>query len=158
MTRPVAALTLAAALLAACAPTDEVSRRLPPNYLANAAERVAAADWSDPETVTLTLGASGFVPAELTLRRDRPTRLVVVNASGADHELVAPEFFRDVAVERLSGPDGVTRAAWVSRVGLPAGQTREIWLIAARFGAYRFECGRLGHAALGERGLISVEP
>jgi uncharacterized cupredoxin-like copper-binding protein len=152
------AVTLTALLLAGCAASDTVSTLQPPGYLAKAPALVAAADWSAPDTVSLRLGANGFAPSELLFHRDRPTRLVIHNATTSDHDLEAEQFFRDIAVWRLTGPDGERTAPWVESIGLPAGQTREVWFIPARYGAYRFECSRLGHASLGERGLISVEP
>jgi len=152
------ALALTLVLLGGCAPSDEVFSRQPAGFLARAPEIVAAADWSAPETLTLRLGETGFVPAELVVHRDRPTRLVIENTTDSGHDLVAEQFFRDIAVSRLVGPQGERSVPWVETIALPAGQTRELWFIPARFGAYRFQCSRLGHAALGERGLISVEP
>ena len=144
--------------LSACAGSDVVSTALPPNYLKDAPEIVAAADWSAPETVTVTMADFAFRPLELNLHRDRPTRLVLANPTTRDHAIVAEQFFREVAVRQLVGPDGTTPAPWIGKVVVPAGQTREIWLVPARYGAYRFECDVTGHSALGENGLINVIP
>ena len=144
--------------LAACAGSDGVKTSLPPNYLKDAPDIVAAADWSDPETVTVTFGDHAFMPAEISLHRDRATRLVVVNPTTSDHALVSDQFFRDVAVRQLVGPTGTITAPWVSKVVIPEGQTREIWLVPARYGSYRYECDVTGHSAMGENGLINVIP
>ena len=144
--------------LAACAGNDAVSTALPPNYLRDAPEIVAAADWSAPDTITVTLANYRFDPSELTFHRDHPTRLVLVNPTTSDHSVVAPQFFKEVAVRQLVGPGGAVPAPWISKVVVPAGQTREIWLVAARYGAYRFESDVTGDSALGMNGLINVIP
>ncbi|MDO8605896.1 MAG: hypothetical protein Q7R40_05130 [Phaeospirillum sp.] len=144
--------------LSACAGSDAVSTALPPGYLSAAREIVAAADWSNPETVTVTLANYRFSPGEFDLHRDRPTRLVLVNPTATDHAMVAEQFFREVAVRQLVGPTGTTPAPWISKVVIPAGQTREIWLVPARYGAFRFKCDVTGHSAFGMNGLINVIP
>lgn len=151
------ALVLAcAATLTACAGSDKLSARQPPGFVANAAEIVAATDWSDPETITVSVVGHAFSPAELTFHRDRATRLVVVNATDSDHGIAADQFFADIAVERVSGPAGTARAPWIEKLVVPAGQTKELWFVPARFGAYSFECPATGHPSLGERGIINV--
>jgi len=143
-------------VLAGCAGTDEVSTRLPPGFLTNAQEIIAATDWSDPEVVTLTIRDHAYSPAEITFHRDRATRLVVVNASDSDHAIESEQFFPDIAVERIFGSDQTVRAPWIKKLVVPAGQTKELWFVPARFGAYPFQCSLPGHASLGERGLIDV--
>ena len=119
---------------------------------------VAAADWSAPETIAVAITNYAYQPAELTLHRDRPTRLVLTNTTTTDHSIVAPQFFREVASKQLVGPDGTVAAPWITKVVVPAGQTREIWLLPAHYGAFRFECDVTGHSAFGENGLINVVP
>ncbi len=155
MRRTLAALSLAFGL-AGCAGSDAAYTQLPPGYLRDAAEIVARADWSSPDIVTVTIAGHAFSPNELVFHRDRPTRLVLVNSTDSDHAVVADQFFTDIAVERISGGGQTTRAPWVGKVVVPAGETRELWFVPARFGAYRFECPVAGHAGLGERGLIEV--
>ena len=145
-------------VLSACAGSDTVKTALPPNYLKDAPEIAAAADWSDPETVSVTLGDYAFSPSEINLHRDRATKLVLSNPTTSDHTLVSDQFFREVAILQLVGPSGTTKAPWVSKVVIPAGQTREIWLVPARYGSYRYECDLTGHSSLGENGLINVIP
>jgi uncharacterized cupredoxin-like copper-binding protein len=145
------------ALLSACAGSDAVSTLQPPGYLHDAAQVVAGADWTNPDTVTVRLENYAFVPDELTFLRDRATRLVLVNSTETDHSFEAKEFFKTVAVKQLSGPSGTLTAPWVEHIAVPAGQTKELWFVPARYGAYHFECGVVGHATLGMRGLINVQ-
>ncbi len=99
-----------------------------------------------------------YAPRRLEVERRADGSLVLANPTARDHAIVADQFFREVAVRQLVGPTGTTPAPWVSKVVVPAGQTREIWLVPARYGAYRFECDVTGHSALGENGLINVIP
>ena len=144
--------------LGACAGSDAVSNRLPPGFVANAAEIVAAADWASPETVNVTISGHAFRPSELNFHRDRATRLVLVNATDSDHGIEAKQFFTDIAVESVRGGGQVLKGPWIEALAIPAGQTKELWFVPARYGAYAFECSALGHPSLGERGLIDVVP
>lgn len=153
--RPVlAALSLLA--LAACAGSDAVTSRLPPGFVSNAAEIVAGADWAAPEEVRVTIADHAFKPAEWTFHRDRATRLVLVNATDSDHGLAARQFFADIAVESVRGGGQTLKGPWIESLSIPAGQTKELWFVPARFGAYAFECSAIGHPSLGERGVIDV--
>ncbi len=147
---------LALLLLSACAGTDAVSQVQPAGYLRDAAELVAAADWSAPETLTVRIPGYRFTPDEMVFHRDRPTRLVLVNETERNHSFVAKAFFQGIAVKQLSGPGGTMDGPWVERVLVPAGETKELWFVPARYGSYKFECDITGHSALGMSGLIDV--
>lgn len=146
-------LTLA---LAACAGESEVSRLQPQGYLREAPELVAQADWSAPETLTVQLVNHAFVPSDLIVHRNRPTRLVLRNSSGSDHTFVSEALFRTLAVHRLATPQAAMEGPWVEKVVVPAGQTVELDFIPARYGAYRYECTVTGHALLGMTGVVNV--
>lgn len=141
-----------------CAGSDTISAALPPNYLSTAPQILAATDWSNPETVTVTMANFEFNPSDLSLHRDRATRLVFINPTTKDHAVVADQFFREVATYQVVGPTGPSAAPWLSKLVVPAGQTKEVWLVPARFGAYSFQCGVTGHSAFGMNGIITVIP
>lgn len=145
-----------ALLLGACAGTDVVSRLQPPGYLRDAPEVVAQADWGNPDTVTVELRDYEFVPDELSFHRDRATRLVLVNPTAKDHTFVSQAFFQGIAVKQLVGPEQTVEGPWVEKVVVPAGQTKELWFVPARFGAFKFECTVAGHATLGMTGVANV--
>lgn len=142
--------------LAACAGSDEFSGRMPPGYLPEAAELSSQADWSNPRVVEVQLVNYAFVPNELVFRRDEPTKLVLRNASGSDHTFVSKDFFRRIAVRQLVGAETTATVPWVERIVVPAGQTKELWFVPARYGAFTFECDVTGHALLGMKGVINV--
>ncbi len=150
------AVALSLSVLAACAGSDTVSNRLPPGFVSDAAEIVAATDWATPEEVRVTIAGHAFKPSEWTFHRDRATRLVLVNATESDHGLAARQFFADIAVESVRGGGQTLKGPWIESLSIPAGQTKELWFVPARFGAYTFECSAIGHPSLGERGVIDV--
>lgn len=156
MTARFLVLPLVLLTLAGCAGSDAVSNRLPPGFVADAAEIVAAADWSAPEEVRVTIGGHAFKPSEWTFHRDRATRLVLVNATESDHGLKARQFFADIAVESVRGGGRTLKGPWIENLVVEAGQTKELWFVPARFGSYAFECSAVGHPSLGERGTIDV--
>ncbi|BAE49593.1 hypothetical protein [Paramagnetospirillum magneticum] len=156
MTLRVLAVAFSLSLLAACAGSDSVSNRLPPGFVSNAAEIVAGADWAAPEEVRITIADHAFRPAEWVFHRDRATRLVLVNATESDHGLKARAFFTDIAVESVRGGGQVLKGPWIESLAIPAGETKELWFVPARFGSYSFECSAVGHPSLGERGVIDV--
>lgn len=143
-------------LLAACAGEDQISRYQPPGYLPNAAELSSQADWSTPDVVEVQLVNHAFVPNELTFHRNRPTRLILRNPSTSDHTFVSEQWFPTIAVRQLVGRDITATTPWVEKVVVPAGETKELWFVPARYGAYTFECTVTGHALLGMKGVVNV--
>lgn len=155
--RGLPAAAAALLLVAGCAQEDKVSRLQPVNALADAPRIVATADWSAPETVTVSLSDYKFTPDHLVFHRDRPTRLVLQNVSDGEHTFVSEGFLPTVAVKQIDGPNGSTPGPWVEQVAVPAGQTKELWFVPAKYGAWTFECTKTGHAMLGMTGVVNVE-
>lgn len=143
-------------LLAACAGEDQISRYQPMGYLPNAAELSNQADWSAPDIVEVQLVNHAFVPNELNFHRNRPTRLILKNTSTSDHTFVSEQFMPTIAVRQLVGRDITATTPWVEKVVIPAGETKELWFVPARYGAYTFECTVTGHALLGMKGVVNV--
>lgn len=156
MIRRAAAAFALTVLLAACAGSDTMSRRLPPGFVSDAAQIVANTDWVAPEEIRLTISGHQFQPDQLTFHRDRATRLILVNPTDSEHGISARQFFADIAVESVRTGNQVEKGPWIEELILPAGQTKELWFVPARFGAYSFECSSFGHPSLGERGTIQV--
>ncbi len=149
-----AVLTLA---LAACGGGgDQLGSLAPANGLPDAPRLVAEADWSAPELVTVVLADHAFRPDALVFHRDHPTRLVLQNTTDSDHTFVSTGFFQSIAVAQLVSNGTSTAGPYVESVSLPAGQTKEMWFIPARYGAWTFSCEILGHALRGETGTVNV--
>lgn len=143
-------------VLAACAGEDQISRYQPVGYLPGAEQISSQADWSNPDVVEMQLVNHAFVPNEITVRRDRPTRLILKNPSKSDHTFVGEQFFKSIAVRQLVGRDITATTAWVEKVVVPAGETKELWFVPTRYGAFTFECTVTGHALLGMQGVVNV--
>ncbi len=140
-----------AALLGACQPVGGVEGAKP-------ASAVAAADWSLTVTRTLRIRQDEYAPLVITLRRDRPYVLKIVNGDDVAHAFSAPDFFQAIAVKSVGPADQVVEPG--SSIDLPAGQTRELAFVPLRDGYYSFAdgwTGRLLGGILGTRGLIVVE-
>ncbi|MBC7951743.1 MAG: cupredoxin domain-containing protein [Rhodospirillaceae bacterium] len=143
-------------LLAACAGEDQISRYQPVGYLPEAEQISSQADWSNPDVVEMQLVNHAFVPDEITVRRNRPTRLILKNPSKSDHTFMGELFMKSIAVRQLVGRDITATTPWVEKVVIPAGETKELWFIPTRYGAFTFECTVTGHALLGMKGIINV--
>jgi uncharacterized cupredoxin-like copper-binding protein len=157
MTRVVAVMA-GLLVLAGCAGEDRLDRLQPGGFLAEAPQMVAAADWSAPDTVSMTLSDYAFTPNHITVHRNRPTRLVLRNVADGDHTFVSDGFFKTIAVKQVSGPAGLAAGPWVEKVVVPAGQTKELWFIPATYGSWGFQCSQPGHAMLGMTGVVDVVP
>ncbi len=144
--------------LAACAPEDQIDRLQPLGYLTSAPQRVAQADWSRPDTVTVTLSNYAFTPDHLVFHRDHPTRLILRNVGDTTHTFVSPGFFKTIAVKQVVTPAGVENGSWVESVAVPKGQTKELWFIPAEYGSWGYECTVPFHAAMGMTGVVDVAP
>lgn len=122
---------------------------------------VAAADWSLAVTRTLRIRQDEYAPLVITLRRDRPYVLKLVNGDNAAHVFSAPDFFQAIAVKSLGPADQAIEPGWaLSSIDLPAGQTRELAFVPVRDGYYSFAdgwTGRLLGGIHGTPGLIIVE-
>lgn len=143
-------------LLAACAAEDAVSGLQPPGALTDAPAMVAQADWSNPAVVTLTIADGDVSPPELTFQRGRPVRLVIRNMAASDQNVTADGFFRTIAVRQVVGPTGTVAGPWVRQVGIPLGQTKEVWFVPGRYGAWNFKCSTPGLSMLGATGVVNV--
>lgn len=143
-------------VLAACAGEDVVSKRQPVGYLPDAIQLTAATNWRKPETIELDLVNHAFIPNEITVKRNKPYRLVLTNGSTSDHTFVSDGLFRSMAVRQLVSRAGTSTAPWVEKITITAGETKELWFVPARYGAFPFECTVTGHALLGMKGVVNV--
>ncbi len=150
-----------AVLLGACQAGDGVEGAADTLAPSKTAPVVATADWSLTVTRTLRIRQDEYAPLVITLRRDRPYVLKLINGDDAAHVFSAPDFFQAIAVKSLMPADQAIEPGWApSSIDLPAGQTRELAFVPVRDGYYSFAdgwTGRLLGGILGTRGLIVVE-
>jgi uncharacterized cupredoxin-like copper-binding protein len=153
-----ASIGLLAALLAAtgCTATDVVSGDSA-GYLADAPQRVAAADWSRAQTVEVALSEFKYVPAAFRFRSGEPYRLRFVNRGVEPHDFTAEPFFKAIAVQKLATKDGDVAAPKLRSIGLNAGETKELFFVPIVPGRYSFDCDEPLHALFGMNGEAVIE-
>ncbi len=143
--------------LASCSSGDVVLSEAPAGYLQNAGTRVAAADWSETENVTLELSEFQFKPTALVFREGVPTRLMLRNVGGRTHTYVSEGFFKAIAAQKLVSADGEVGYPYFERIELPAGETKQLHFVPVTKGSYPLECSILLHDVFGMVGQITVQ-
>jgi uncharacterized cupredoxin-like copper-binding protein len=149
MRRSLAAVLVSLAVAMAGAAVDAE----PPQEYGKA---LAAADWSQMVTVTVTLSEYAFSPTPLLFKEGVPTKLVLKNAGKEHHYFVSEEFFRNVATRKVQSSDGEAKAPFFAAVEVYAGKTMEWFLIPMKKGTYDLLCTVPGHAERGMKGTIEV--
>lgn len=125
----------------------------------DAAQRVAAADWSRLETVTVTMTDFAYQPATLVFRQGAPIKLVIENRGNQKHYFTAEAFFRAIATRKVqSNTDGEIKAPWFSAIEVYPGRSLDLYFIPVVAGSYPLHCTIEGHAELGMTGEIRIEP
>ena len=133
-----AALFLTAGVLQACAYPGGTNSFFANTCVADARERVEAADWSKAEVIPIRIRQNEFNPMIIGLKRDQPYVIRITNADDAHHVFGAGEFFQSVAVAKVDmGGDGDDQTC-ITRVAIAGGQTAEVVFVAVRDGRYEF--------------------
>ena len=160
MRPPVLALITAgyAALLTGCATPAGITAD---ELAARNAEIVKAAKWDEMTTVTIELGEHAFDPANLSLKVNRPYRLVLKNRGDADHYYTAAEFFKSVAWRKAQTPrphGGEVKAPYLSAVEVyKKGGTFELFIVPLKKGVFPVVCTIDDHQDKGMTGTITVD-
>jgi uncharacterized cupredoxin-like copper-binding protein len=103
-------------------------------------------------TVPVTLSNFRFTPNQIVLQHGQPYVLRLTNAASGGHSFAAGPFFAGSSVSAADRPlikNGV--------VEVPAGQVREIHLLAPGPGRYDLKCSHFLHASFGMKGNIIVQ-
>jgi uncharacterized cupredoxin-like copper-binding protein len=135
-----------------CCPHHRASR------VDKAAERVASADWSKQDTITVTLSDFAFAPETLVFREGIPTRLVIENRGNQKHYFTAEDFFRAIATRKVqSNTDGEIKAPYFTAIEVYPGRSLDLYFIPVTRGTYPLRCTIPGHAELGMKGKIRIQ-
>jgi uncharacterized cupredoxin-like copper-binding protein len=143
--------------LAGCSSGDVVLSEPPVGYLQNAGARVAAADWSETETVTLELLEFQFQPAALVFREGVPTRLTLRNVGDRTHTFVSEGFFKAIAAQKLVSADGEVGNPYLETIEVRSGEEKQLYFVSVTKGSYPLECSILLHDIFGMEGQITIE-
>lgn len=128
----------------------------PEQYVANAADFVAAADWDTAIELTIELSEFAFTPKNLTLEAGQPYVLTVSNVGTVKHEFTAGEFFRTVATRKAETAESEVKVPYFTEIEVFAGKSVELYLIPLIPGTYELVCEIEGHLEAGMLGTITV--
>ncbi len=143
--------------LAGCSSGDVVLSEPPAGYLRDAGARVAAADWSETEKVTLELSEFRFEPTTLDFREGVPTRLTLRNVGNRTHTFVSEGFFKAVAAQKLVSAGGEVGNPYLETIEVRSGEEKQLYFVPVAKGSYPLECSILLHDVLGMKGQITVQ-
>jgi len=125
-------------------------------YLENAADFVAAADWSLSKPVRIELGEMFFKPKVLTVQAGIPYELELVNTGKVEHEFTAAEFFRSSSIRKIRSDSSEVRVPFFTGIHVRAGQTVKVFAIPVIPGTFATLCEIKGHREEGMEGTITV--
>jgi len=103
-------------------------------------------------TVPVELSNFRFTPASIVLEHGQPYVLRLTNVANGGHSFGAASFFAAASVAAADQP-----LIKNGNVEVPAGQVREIHLVAPRPGQYDLKCTHFLHASFGMKGTIVVQ-
>lgn len=118
--------------------------------LAAGVEGVASAT---PQTVTVTIRHSRFLPANLIVRRGATVRFVITNLDPIDHEFLLGD---EAAQNRHETGTEPAHGTVPGEVSVPPGTTAVTTYTFSRTGVVLLGCHAPGHYAYGMRGRVLV--
>jgi uncharacterized cupredoxin-like copper-binding protein len=128
----------------------------PEAYVQDAPARVAAADWSQAETVEVALSEYEFSPANLTLEAGQPYRLVMRNEGTSTHTFTSPGFYRAIAAQKLVSGNDEQALPYIEQTEISSGSSKELFFLPVRTGTYPMECSVFLHESFGMHGEITI--
>jgi uncharacterized cupredoxin-like copper-binding protein len=127
------------------------------DYVWDSDYRVAVADWSGMQTVSVILNEYSFTPDRLGFNVGVPYRLQIINEGSTKHYFTAEKFFRSIATRKVqSNSDGAIKAPYFTDLEVYPGKSLDLYFIPVKKGFYELECTFEGHAAMGMVGRISI--
>ncbi|MGH2406081.1 MAG: hypothetical protein ACRDGN_16725 [bacterium] len=117
------------------------------------AAAVAGVASATPQTVTVTIQHSRFLPAHFLVRRGATVRFVITNLDPIDHEFLLGD---ETAQNRHETGTEPAHGAVPGEVSAPPGTTTETTYTFSRPGIVLLGCHAPGHYAYGMRGRVLV--
>lgn len=152
----VSMIALAVLVLAGCDAGEDVFGDPGAGYVEDVAAVITAADWSQAETVTVTLSEFYFSPASLTFRANVPYRFRIANRGIAAHNFVSQTFFKAIAIQRMKTPQGDIDMPYLKSIAVAPGTEKEVFFVPVKKGEYDLECTAPLHRLFGMVGKIAV--
>ena len=126
------------------------------DWVQDAPDRVASANWDEMETVTVELGEYFFEPNVITLQVDQPYKLELKTTGQLKHEFTADAFYRSIAFRKAQDASGEYKGPYPSEIEVFPGQQTDLYLIPTQVGEYELVCEIEGHKEAGMVGKIVV--
>jgi uncharacterized cupredoxin-like copper-binding protein len=123
-------------------------------YVSN--KSVAAADWTQAETVTVTITDFEFQPAQLSFESGHAYRLHLENKGKSTHFFAAEGFFKAIVSEKLIENGVPVDHPLPKAIVLAPGETKELLFLAVQKGTYGLKCTAPFHEAMGMSGKIVI--
>jgi uncharacterized cupredoxin-like copper-binding protein len=127
------------------------------DYVANAAEIVAKADWKNLEVVTVTLEEHSYTPQDLSFKVGKAYRIELKNIGEKDHYFTAPEFFKSVAWRKaMVNKQAEIKAPYFTAVEVLKSGQLDLYFVPVKVGSYKVYCTIDDHREKGMEGTITV--
>lgn len=127
------------------------------DYVVNAAEIVAKADWKNLEVVTVTLEEHSYTPQDLSFKVGKAYRIELKNAGEKDHYYTAPEFFKAVAWRKaMVNKQAEIKAPYFTAVEIIKKGQLDLYFVPVKAGSYKVYCTIDDHREKGMEGTITV--
>ena len=117
----------------------------PPGYVADRWARVAAADWSQTESVNIALHDSYCQPEKLDFSHDKAYHLHFENRSGKAQFFRSEGFFKAIAIKKLRPRWRTANTSSLTRLDFAPGEQKNLDFVAVKAGIYEFHCAALQH-------------
>ncbi|HEY2035013.1 MAG TPA: cupredoxin domain-containing protein [Rhizomicrobium sp.] len=111
-----------------------------------------APDWSQAQTITVSMSNYAFTPSTLTLKANQPYKLVFTSTVTKDHDFAAPELFAAGTID----PEDMSKVS-KGVVEVDDGGTVAVRFTPTKPGTYDFACDHFMHSVLGMHGQAIVE-
>src|SRR4051794_10249927 len=151
------ALVSTACMLAGCSGVKtDVQTAAPPGYQADTASKTASVNWAGAETVTEGMKEYDYTPSSLNFIAGKPYRLHIENTGNKSHTFASEPFFKNIAVRRLTTPEGTVDAPFIQELVVAPGRAADMEFVALTPGDYPLVCKEPLHEILGMTGTIHV--
>jgi plastocyanin len=145
--------SMAVLALAACSGGD----KQPVAPVANAQGIVASADWSRAEQIDVRLSSYAFSPANLTLARDQPYKIHLVNSSGNTHTFSSDDLFAAIALRNVQKGAVSQTSIQGNGISLARDRQADLYLVPVKPGTYRIYCNEFMHDTMGMHGTVTIQ-
>lgn len=127
------------------------------DYVRNASELVKAADWSQMETVEVSLAEYSFSPSSLYFVKGTPYKLTIKNDGSKKHYFTASTFFKSIATRKAQTDAAEIKAPYFHALEVFPDKSIDLYFIPVKTGRFDLLCTIDGHADAGMMGSIFVE-